>query len=355
MEEMQLQANPQERIDSIMKNDTIPYVTRLSIVRKDHVLYTFIMRNTAFLDDSSGIEYSLGARVNFLLSGITSIPTCPTCGEKLKYLKSKRRFQHHCSPHCALLDKEAQKKREATCIARYGSKSFNNHQKQKATMLQRYGIVSALCESPFREKGRQTMKEKYGTETYNNPALVTAICKERYGTGRNNAKVAATMRQRYGVDTYLMSKEVIAMRNSKTIQAKIQATKRARHTFNVSSEEEECYAILVKKFGKEDVVRQYKSSLYPYLCDFYIPSRDLYIEYNGHWSHGKHPYDEGSEEDRRLVQKWQRGGTRFYKKAIWVWTVYDVEKRRCALTNNLNYREFWTIREIEQFLKGKKV
>ena len=355
MEEAQLQAKLQERIDSIMKNDTMPYVTRLSIVRRDQVLYPFIMRKTAFLEDSSEIEYSLGARVKMLLFGISSIPTCPICGKKLKYLKSKRRFQHHCSPHCALSDKEAQKKREATCIARYGRKSFNNHQKQKATMLQRYGIVSALCESPFREKGRKTLKEKYGTPTYNNPSLVTKICKARYGTGRNNAKVKATIRRRYGVDTYLMSEEVIAMRNSKTIQAKIQATKRKRHTFNVSSEEEECYAILVKRFGKEDVVRQYKSALYPYLCDFYIPSRDLYIEYNGHWSHGKHPYDERSEEDRRVVQKWQRNGTKFYKKAVWVWTDYDVKKRNCAFANNLNYREFWTLREIEHFLKkGEK-
>lgn len=353
MEVEQQQTNMQERVDSIMCNDTIPFVSRLAIVRKDKALYEFIMRNTSFLGDPTENEYSLAGRIKLLTSGISSIPICPTCGRQLKYLKSKRRFQYHCCPRCASLDQEAQRKRETTCIARYGSKSFNNHKKQKETMLQRYGVESALCESPFREKGRQTKKRKYGTPTYNNPSLTTETCKSRYGSGRNNAKVAETMRQRYGVDTYLLSAEVNAMRNSKTIQAKIQATKRERHTFNVSQEEEECYSILVKTFGPTDVVRQYKSTLYPFLCDFYIPSRDLYIEYNGHWTHGKHPYDERKEDDRKVVQDWMCRGTKFYRLAVWVWTDYDVKKRKCALENNLNYREFWSIGEVKHFLEGE--
>ena len=32
----------------------------------------------------------------------------------------------------------------------------------------------------------------------------------------------------------------------------------------------------------------YKTKLYPYKCDFYIPEEDLYIELNLYWMHGGH-------------------------------------------------------------------
>ena len=47
--------------------------------------------------------------------------------------------------------------------------------------------------------------------------------------------------------------------------------------------------------GNEDIIRQYKSDLYPFACDFYIPSLDLYIECNYHWTHGNKLY-EGTKE-----------------------------------------------------------
>jgi len=33
------------------------------------------------------------------------------------------------------------------------------------------------------------------------------------------------------------------------------------------------------------------------MCDFYIPSEDLFIELNRHWSHGGHFYDPNNIED----------------------------------------------------------
>lgn len=36
--------------------------------------------------------------------------------------------------------------------------------------------------------------------------------------------------------------------------------------------------ILIDIFGKENVINQYSSNLYPYHCDFYIKPLDLYIE-----------------------------------------------------------------------------
>ena len=47
------------------------------------------------------------------------------------------------------------------------------------------------------------------------------------------------------------------------------------------------------------------SDLYPFKCDFYIIDYDLYIEIQGTWMHGKHPYNKNNENDALLLQKWK--------------------------------------------------
>ena len=343
------------KLYSIMNNDAIRINTKLSQVRKDSSLIGYIYGATSFLKDSSQCIYPIGVRINFILDGVHSNPTCPTCGEILKYLPSKRRFQNHCCPHCALIDPKAQEKRKKTCLIRYGNESFNNHKKQVETMERRYGVSSALSHSIMREKGLKTKQERYGTPTYNNPEKTTSCCKQRYGTGRNNAKVKATMLKRYGVETYLVSDEVNSIRNCPEIQSRIQETKRKNHTFNVSKLEDECYKLLCEHYGYEDVKRQYRTEEFPYNCDFYITSLGLYIEFNGHWSHGKHPFDPTNKNDLEVAEKWNKKKSPFYNRALWVWTVYDVEKRKVAKDRKINRIEFWTIQEIKKFLKGEAI
>lgn len=108
------------------------------------------------------------------------------------------------------------------------------------------------------------------------------------------------------------------------------ATKRIRGTFNTSKPEETCYKLLVDKFGLDDVIRQYTSDLYPFNCDFYIKSRNLYIEYNGSWTHGKHPFDPMNENDIALLEEWKAKGKKYYFVAINTWTKRDVIKRSIA-------------------------
>ena len=103
------------------------------------------------------------------------------------------------------------------------------------------------------------------------------------------------------------------------------------------------------------IERQYKSELYPFHCDFYIPELNLYIEYQGYWTHGWNlnkpygPYDPSNLEHQYLVAKWQKRlnkGHETYANAIHVWTVSDPLKRQTAKDNNLNWLEFWTFDEF---------
>lgn len=86
--------------------------------------------------------------------------------------------------------------------------------------------------------------------------------------------------------------------------------------------------------------RQYKNDLYPYSCDFYIPSIDTYIEYQGYWMHGKEPYI-GTEEQQDIIKKWKEKGTSQYLRAVKYWSEDDVKKRNDAKVNNIKLLEFF--------------
>lgn len=86
-----------------------------------------------------------------------------------------------------------------------------------------------------------------------------------------------------------------------------------------------------------------KDSRYPYHVDFYLPEYDLFIEIQGHWSHGNHPFNESDLNDIKLLEIWKEKSSNFYQSAINVWTKKDVEKRNVAKNNKLNYLEIFTI------------
>lgn len=115
---------------------------------------------------------------------------------------------------------------------------------------------------------------------------------------------------------------------------------RHNNTFNTSKKEEEYYERLKNIYGESDIIRHYSDDRYPFICDFYIPSEDLFIEYNGTWTHGKHPFDETNLDDICRLEEWKEKArvSKYYKNAIYTWTNLDVRKQKIAKENNLNYQ-----------------
>lgn len=149
-------------------------------------------------------------------------------------------------------------------------------------------------------------------------------CYNEHGRGRRfdvaarTAKTRATLQKRYGVDN-VMQIAAVQQRNQ---QAKIE-----RGTYQRSKLEDELYRLLVKQFGKADVKRQHiDEDRYPFACDFYVVSRDLFIELNAHWSHGNRWMNPDEVDDKR----WGKSGRQ-----------YDNLKRAWATTYQLNYVVFW--------------
>ena len=161
-------------------------------------------------------------------------------------------------------------------------------------------------------KIKDTMYEKYDGKYYS-------------ATDEYIKKVRKTKLERYGIENYNNTE-------------KSNMTKRKNHTFNTSKIEEDFYLYLISVFGKNNVCRNYRDEKrYPFNCDFYIPSEDLFIELNAHWTHGGKPYDQDDKECQEQLLKWQSSSKEYNKNAIHTWTVRDVNKFKIAKLNNLNY------------------
>lgn len=124
----------------------------------------------------------------------------------------------------------------------------------------------------------------------------------------------------------------------------INKTKRENNSFNISNKEEEYYKELCKEYGEENIIRQYyDAERYPYNCDFYIKTKDLFIELNATWTHGGKPYNAEDKECQEQLKLWEEKSktSKYYRNAIYTWTDLDVRKQTCAKQNNLNYKTIY--------------
>ena len=138
-------------------------------------------------------------------------------------------------------------------------------------------------------------------------------------------------------------KAVIASKTPEEVKkwrSEMDIVMRKNGTFKSTKAEDRFYSLLLEKYAPEDVLRQYKDSRYPFNCDFYIKSEDLFIEINLHWTHGFRPYNPEDSECQNQLLEWQEKAktSQFYKNAIETWTVRDVKKLQVARENNLNYK-----------------
>lgn len=164
--------------------------------------------------------------------------------------------------------------------------------------------------------------------------------------GCSRETAAKTMRERYGADSYVQTEEY---------RRRAYVTKKMNCTFGSSQAERNMVARLREIFGKADVKCQYSDDVrYPYAVDAYVESRDMFVELNAYWSHGKHWFDSSDDADKAIAERWsvRSENKRHYAKSLDVWTCRDVEKRETARENNLNYVVFWDtdLKDFEEWV-----
>lgn len=187
---------------------------------------------------------------------------------------------------------------------------------------------------------------------------ISCTCTERYGGLGTSSKILQekiinTTVKNHGVKNVYMRDDLRQKSHSKESKLKEYQTKKKNNTFNTSKPEKELGAKLKELYS--DLKTQYKSKEYPFACDFYIPSLDLYIEYNGSWTHGNHFFDENNQDDLDTLKLWRSKDTEYYNNAIIVWTIKDVQKLETAIKNNLNYIAWFNQEQAYDWIEKMRV
>ena len=191
---------------------------------------------------------------------------------------------------------------------------------KKKTKLEKEEIRNKIC---------KTKLERYGNPFYNGDKHYTE--KERQV---RNQKVFETMKK----NNTFYGKGLINNRKC-------------------SLDEQKIYETLIQKFPNtkyDEYIKQYGR------YDFYIPELDLYIEYQGFWTHGKNnnqiygPYNPEDEKHQKLLELWKEKSKKhkLYLNAIYVWTKNDPKKRKIANKLKMKIKEFWNIEEFERWFNS---
>lgn len=253
---------------------------------------------------------------------------CPTCGKSNHFMSIRKGYTKHCCAKCAQIDKVVR-------------------DKQANTNLLKYGHTCALASTQAKEKTSHTKLKRYGSKTYNNSKKMKQTKFDQYGEYFvNRDKTKATNLARYGVECTFQDRDT-----------RLKALATMRKNGNRSSYEDR-----LEKFFLDNNVKFEqewdKDPRYPYHCDFYIPSKDLFIEINVYWTHGKHWFDINNEYDISTLNKWKekaKQGLLQYKSAIHIWTELDVIKYKCAIDNKLNYIVLWNKQDLDNFIDNYKI
>ena len=263
--------------------------------------------------------------------------TNPGANEEIKK-KIKQHFINTYGVESSWQIPEVQEKSKQTKIERYNDPTFTNPEKMKQTCLKKYGVDNGFKTKEAQEKYKQTCLERYGVDhNWKIPGE-----HDLTHTPEALEKKKQTSLKHYGVEHPHQSNE---------IKNKVNETKRKNNTFNSSSNEEQIYNILLTKFNPDNIIKNYKSELYPFNCDFYIKSLNMYIEYQGLWTHGNIPFDKNNIECQNKLAIWTEKAktSQYYKNAIYNWTIRDVNKRNYAKENNLNWHEFFNYNDFKKW------
>ena len=276
-------------------------------------------------------------------------------------------------------------KSKITKLQRYGDAGYTNREKAKQTMFERTGYYYGHQSKESVEKSQKTYFDRTG---YINPSFNPEIKdkisqklknkspeeketikrkkqlfwenlsdEERYKIHLNRSEAAKQFHMNLDDDKRIIrSKKLSTYRKCKwsemsefdkeILREKRLKSMRERGTFNSSVVEDRIFELLIDKFG--EVIRQYRDERYPFNCDFYIPSKDLFIELNAHWTHGGMPYDPNNEVCKEQLRRWEEKSknSKYYKNAIYAWTNLDVRKQKCAKENELNYKVIYNIKNF---------
>lgn len=239
-------------------------------------------------------EYTFTQKLWHFLQDDYTIHRCK-CGNPVHFIDFKKGYRQYCSKNCP-------------SVIEYNKSTLQNAQ-----------IISRRKES--REKAVNTTKKKHNGNFWSDEQLKRIQ------------------------ENIVKNRKIINEKNKAKIKECIEEFKSlsGKGISGCSSKVEiDFYKYLINTFSFENVDPQHYDNQYPYSCDFFIPGLNLYIEIQGSWTHGKHPFNPDDKKDNEKLNYWKSKDSEYYNNAIYTWTDLDVRKRVCTRDNHLNYLEIFS-------------
>ena len=384
--------------------DRKPNSCQSSLIRNKKLLHLkeFLFDKTVFLENffsETNEKLTISTRLWYLTNGKVDILRCQNvkCNKPLvKNISCVGNYvPKYCNDKCSQTDPILQKQTRITRKRLYGSETYNNSKKAKETRAKRNNgeyfsnesrkNISLHCsfrKDETREKGLKKKKMLYGNPNFNNrekakqtyrkftgydnPSQNPIVKKQKQTTSLLNygvkcywisdeskAKSEQVCIEKYNAKSWIYSDDCKKKLHDETYikccKEKEYATKKKNRSFSSSKPEKEAYWML--KFIFPKLQTQHKSEAYPFVADFYDPSQpNVRFEFQGSWTHGRHPFNPSSEEDQNELKRMQEKGSEYYRVAIDVWTRRDPMKREVAKKNGIQLIEFWNLEEVRSFV-----
>lgn len=337
--------------------------------------YKDILSLTSFIDNHYTI-IPLAQRAWHIINNDLSLVSCIVCGKATKWNKNQYKYNITCSKQCSYdyrLSDYHKEKVKQTCLERYGNENYMKTNDYRQKCLIKYGVDNHAKSDIVKEKSKHNINNKSIEEKLKNELKIRKTCLERYGveyyqqTDEFKKRYKQTCLERYGVDDFSKTEIFsLMMSNSKNIIddkreltclerygvinksclsgtiTKVHETMKRNNSYGKSNKENEVYYFLIEQFGISDIIRQYQDERYNnketgnlFACDFYIKSLDLFIEYDGFFSHKPQYISENKKE--KLLEKWKEksNNSEYYANILNEYK-RDCLKREIAKDNNLN-------------------
>lgn len=91
--------------------------------------------------------------------------------------------------------------------------------------------------------------------------------------------------------------------------------------------------------------------------DYYIPSKDWFLNYNKIFTHGRRKYDQNDpkcQEDVKWLESMSKPGN-YYERALKQWTITDPIKREVAKNNGLKLIEWFNLDEFNTWFNNPEL
>lgn len=244
---------------------------------------------------------------------------CKMCGNPTRFNSITRGYSTYCSNKCINDDPVVKQKMADSA---------------RNTFMERYGVENISQLDEIKKKKEHTFQRNYGVSSvFQLPEVIEKSHSKKVVDSQKETRKKSLL-EKYGVENTFQLRESVLKIYNKT-----------------KSDAEKLFEKYLSDHNIE-YIPQYKSDLYPYFCDFYIPKIDTYIELNLHWTHGEHPFDCNNEADVAKADKWLNSDSEFSNKAYYIWTIRDVEKYNTAMKNNLNYIRVYN---LDEFLDSEEM